>query len=498
LGDLAAAQQLARKLYADFMKKFADCDLIGEPQDLYCFVDQVLSARSIANIREQKQLAESEALFRLCELARKIIALSQPVIAQQGIAGIQGIKDGQVVAKVAVIDSKNWQQNMASLYHLSPFSLVVLSEHPANDPKGMARVAGFVTGRNKGNYDHATLLAKSWGIPLANLPAAPQLLKALNGKWVVFEVKGETASVRLASAEQVKIAQVSYGLIPIEEAVKDQINILNTPAQVRENVGRVGVKAFNLAELAEYTRVPPFHVLTAGATHRYFKEIGLYDRAREILAASGNLARIREIIIQGRLPQDYLQGLTSEFIIARASTNLEDLEEFTAAGVYGSYAGASEELESIIKKAMASYWSDKAFAYRERYGVDHFDQLPAVIVQAFVPGDFSGNMIVDGNQAIVNVVPGLGKGHASGRVPADEYRYSFKQAAFIEIISRPRGEAARIGGYEPVTGQEQLVEDLAVKLSLIGQMIHNKKGKRQDVEWTIKDGMIYIVQTRPV
>jgi len=457
-----------------------------------------LSARRIADIRGQNNLAKSDPLFLLCELARKIIELSQPVVAEHGIDNLQGIKDGQVVVKVVVIDDQDWQKNMASLYHLSPFNLVVINEHPANDPGKMSQVAGFITGRNKGNYDHATLLAQSWGIPIANLPAAPKLLKGLNGKWVVFEVSGDTGSIRPASVDEIKAAQDSYGLIPVEEAVKDQVNVLNTPTEVRENVGRVGVKAFNLAELADYTEVPPFHVLTAGATHRYFKEIGLYDKAREILETSGNLARIREIIMQGELPQDYLQDLATEHIIARASTNLEDLEEFTAAGVYGSYVGTSEELETIIKKAMASYWSDKAYAYREKYGVDHFEQLPAVIVQAFVPGDFSGNMIVNGDQAIVNIVPGLGEGHASGRVPADEYHYSFGQGEFTEKINRPRGEAARVDGYEPVTGEEQLADDLIVKLALIGQMIHGKASKRQDVEWTIKDGMIYIVQTRPV
>lgn len=503
--DLDSAKRLAARLLGAFLNQFPTMNTLSMVDDLNLFTYEYLGARQLLLIRAQKEAADSRELFLLAELAKRIIEIRAPQILASGV-DLRGIQDGAVVAKVAIIDSPDWQQNRPALYHLSPFNLVVIDEHPANDAQ-MSKVAAMVTSRNKGDHDHATLRAKDWGIPLASLPAASKFLKALNGKWVVFEVKGSQASIKLASTEQIKTAQAQYGLIPVEEAVKDKADVLVTPAEVRENVGRVGTKAFNLAELAGYATVPPFYVLTSGASHRYFRAIGLYEAAQAILGSYqtddpqvlyNKLAKIRKLVIQGDLPKHYLQGINAQNIIARASTNLEDLQAFTAAGVYGSYVGASFELEMIIKKAMASYWGDRAFAYREKYGVDHFEQLPAVIVQAFIPGDFSGNLIVDKDQAIVNVVPGLGEGHASGRVPADEYHYSFDQRVFTETIKRPKGEAARISGYEPLTGQEQLADDLIIKLALIGQMIFGKKGKRQDVEWTVKDGEIFIVQTRPV
>lgn len=381
----------------------------------------------------------SRELFLLNEFAQKLAQILAPVLLASGIKDMKGVKDGSTVAKIVIVD--------------------------------------------------ASLRAQDWGIPLAQMPAASRLLKGFNGKWVALEVKDGVASLRRATEDEVQSARAGHGLISVGQIIKDKANIIVDHADILQGPGRVGRKTYNLARLAEIVDVPPFVGGTAGAVHRYYKANGLYKRIPGILSGkeplNKRLMEIRKLISKGVMPKGMLPDfagvdLGTETIIVRSSNLLEDLPQFMAAGIYHSPVGKKSEMGDLLRGAWASYWSEAAYAGREKFGIDHMSQLPAVAVQAFIKGEISGTMIVGKNRVIINAVPGLNEGFTSGKVAPNVYEY-VNSAGVIE--------------------QKSAVHSLKVPvdaLAKLGQKIYGiEDSEHIDVEYTIANGRIFILQSRP-
>jgi len=215
-------------------------------------------------------------------------------------------------------------------------------------------------------------------------------------------------------------------------------------------------------------------------------------------------------------------GEDTSFAI-RSSATAEDLPESSFAGQQDTHLNISGE-ENILRyilKDMASIFTTRATAYRERSGYDHFDVKLAVGVQEMAGGlggvKSSGVMFTEdpdsGNENVIVIrgVWGLGELIVQGAEEGDEniiFKHNPKGLTIIasDLVTKKNQLVfdTDIGGTKtipvPVELQNHfcLTGEQAIELAKYGMKIREHYGKRMDIEWAIgNNDKIYIVQARP-
>jgi rifampicin phosphotransferase len=81
-------------------------------------------------------------------------------------------------------------------------------------------------------------------------------------------------------------------------------------------------------------------------------------------------------------------------VFACSSTSAEDLPGFNGAGLYTTVPNVIDDtaLADARKKEWASLGNDRAYAARERAGIDHRSAWPAVLIQVGIDADAAGVM----------------------------------------------------------------------------------------------------------
>lgn len=272
----------------------------------------------------------------------------------------------------------------------------------------------------------------------------------------------------------------------------------------------VGGKCRSLARLAhEGFPVPKTCCIPARVYRNFIAESGLKGklalelsrkrftdmRWEEMWDAS---LRIRNLFTTVRLPEVLREGLQEEIekafgtaaVAVRSSALSEDAEGQSFAGLHESYlniSGAAEILE-YIKKVWASLWSDAAILYRKELHLDIRSSAMAVVVQEFLPGE----------------VPGLNEGLVGGRVEPDRW---VLERSSGELLSSSRAERQSIltadaSGVQMSSSKGRGGELLtSPQIELVFRLVQDAEevfGSPQDVEWTFRDGSLFILQSRPI
>ena len=174
-------------------------------------------------------------------------------------------------------------------------------------------------------------------------------------------------------------------------------------------------------------------------------------------------------------------------VAVRSSAICED-------GIQNSYAGQFEtflniDKEEIIKSVEKCYESNRSEnikGYINEKDIVDDDTKVSVIVQEMIDGDIAGvmftkNPVTGDDTIIIESVLGLGEKLVQGEVTPSQLTIN-KNTLIIENK----------------IGKEMLSDDEAKLLSEIGMEIESKFKAPQDIEWTIKDGEIYILQARNI
>jgi hypothetical protein len=118
----------------------------------------------------------------------------------------------------------------------------------------------------------------------------------------------------------------------------------------------------------------------------------LQDAIRAAPIDEGFLAAVHE-----KLEADY-PGVRMRF---RSSTNAEDLDGFTGAGLYTSKSGdpsdPSKPVDAAIKKVWASIWNYKAYDERQYRSIDHLAVGMAMLVHRSFPDEEANGVALTGN-----------------------------------------------------------------------------------------------------
>ena len=325
-----------------------------------------------------------------------------------------------------------------------------------------------------------------------------------------------------------------------------------------KDVPLVGGKNASLGEMYQKltrkgVRIPNGFAITAYAYHDFLEKAGIKDEIKKVLKGLDakdmrNLQdkgrRARQTILGATFPEELEKEIISAYrkmerlygkhcdTAVRSSATAEDLPDASFAGQQETFLNIRGDatLLEACKKCFASLFTDRAIAYREEKGYDHFSIGLSIAVQKMVRSDIgtSGVMFSIDTESgfkdavLINAAYGLGENVVQGAVNPDEF-YVFKptlKEGFSPILTKHLGEKAikmiySEGGSKSPTRNvpvdknmrrnfcidDKDVLQLAKWACIIEDHYSKEAGhfKPMDMEWA-KDGQtgdLYIVQARP-
>ena len=274
-------------------------------------------------------------------------------------------------------------------------------------------------------------------------------------------------------------------------------------------VSRVGGKGANLGEMTGAGfPVPKGFCLTTEIYDAFAEGLSLEGLAGE---EARSLLRQRNLPENCRTPlEEALKRFPEGTLFSvRSSATAEDLPYASFAGQQDTYLNVrKEDIPEAVKDCFVSLYTDRAVSYRKQNGIGR--PGISVVIQEMVPSDSSGVMFtadpVSGNRTklVIDAVFGLGEAIVSGLVSPDHIVWDRKKGRIVTrqtarkefaILPLPEGGTRRkeLQTEEPVLSDEQVRE-----LAELGIALEKHYGMPQDVEWAVRDGKIFILQTRAI
>lgn len=293
-------------------------------------------------------------------------------------------------------------------------------------PNDISVVSGIITTEFQTALSHINILSHNRRTPNMVLrdgftnPALDSLL----GKLVYLKVESNTFTIRRATlAEATTFWQEREPTLPVvlEKDLTLQGIVELHDASIA-SVNSIGGKAANFAELVNLQSIPlpedhfaiPFYYYEQHITShridtlidqmltdvRFFSDQAYRDE---------KLLQLRNRIIEAPLDPAFLSLVLTrihsfQFFDAykfRSSTNAEDLESFSGAGLYDSFAAkrgsSSKSVDKAIKKVWASLWNLRAFDEREYYKIDQHSVAMGILVNRSSPDEEANGVIITKN-----------------------------------------------------------------------------------------------------
>lgn len=418
--------------------------------------------------------------------------------------------------------------------HLTPRDIPIFRTLP-ND---ITRTAGIITAAPQTPLSHINLKARQNKTPnifLRNADTDPRLT-ALLGKYVRFEALPDDFTIREARPEEVD--EFLETLRP-KQPQYPPADFSHTTIRPLSEIGfrhasAFGAKAANLAEMRKFLpagMAPDGFAVPFYFYREYMRANGLDAEAAAMLAdpafqrdpaeRAARLEDFRKRVRQGAAP-DWMVAAVEELqakfprgqgIRCRSSTNNEDLEHFSGAGLYDSYTHHPHEghLLKTLKQVWASLWNVRAFDERDFYRVDHLSACMGVLVTPNFEGEKANGVgvtknIIDPNWPGFYINAQLGESLVTNPDPnaiPEEFliadltlsglpQYEIQYVTFSNLV--PEGER--------VLTRAQ-AEELAVNMQRIRNHFYLLYGGdyysfAMEIEWKIDaSGKLVIKQARP-
>lgn len=276
-------------------------------------------------------------------------------------------------------------------------------------------VAGVVVTQFQTPLSHVSLLGHNRKIPVCayiNLFSNEDLLE-LEGTVVEFTVEQDTFYLRPSSVD---LTAIKRSKKRIKLKCDTSVDTLIGAEYLREKHGKiVGNKAANFGELLQYSKkfdfktpesafAIPFgfyrqHTIRAGIKHLLVQLLQKDNLNRSPQAIENDLKLIRWKIMSTPVDDELLVSVENMItklgdykrMRFRSSTNAEDREGFSGAGLYTSKTGEignpKKPIDQAIKKVWASLWSYGAFMEREAFNIDHCYVSMGILVHRSFPDE---------------------------------------------------------------------------------------------------------------
>ncbi len=204
-----------------------------------------------------------------------------------------------------------------------------------------------------------------------------------------------------------------------------------------------------------------------------------------------------------------------DMFAVRSSASDEDGLEHSFAGQLESYLFVPrEKLLEKVREVWASGFSERIASYRKERGLPPAVRPPAVLVQRMIDADVAGVAFgadpVTGRRgvSVISSVWGLGTALVGGESDADLFRVDRAGTIFdrkvVEKKTAHRFSPRTSEGVETVPVEVELInhttltDDQIVTVSSLVRAATRHFGRPQDIEWALKDGKVYLLQSRPI
>lgn len=513
----------------------------------YSFIDD--------RIRASVALQLGKSVADLGAFIAKESSLSNKVMNFTNQSTIRGLNPGYAFGELVVVSGS------PDAIEVSSDKIYVFERAPAD----LKPVAGIATVSEGNLVSHVQLLARNLGIPNAAL--SYENLKGLmdfNGKIVFYAVSNRGTVILKEEAKMTAEEKALFSKktrkedkieVPVGEIKLNQKNILNLRNVDAKDSGKLcGPKAANLGQLKSMFPeqvvegfVIPFGIFRMHMDQQMpeqnksywtflndmFKEAdkkrtqGISESEVENYQLRA-LETLRSAIKKMPLKMDFVSDLNKSFettlgkplgsvpVFLRSDTNMEDLKDFTGAGLNLTIFNEVQKEKIIqgIKDVWASPYTERSFKWRQKYLLNPENVFPSILVIPSVDVDYSGVLITkgiaSGNDNDLTIAFSRGAGGAVDGQAAESY--NIKTDGTYQLLSPAReayhntlpvtgGTGKKVATFQTSLLNAQNITEI-VELSktlrnTLAKKTNSDYNGAYDVELGFKDNKLWLFQIRP-
>ncbi|MCW3788190.1 PEP/pyruvate-binding domain-containing protein [Plebeiibacterium sediminum] len=468
----------------------------------------------------------------------------------------RGLNPGYAKGKLLIIS------NNEELKDVNSNCIYVFNRPPAD----LKPVAGIMTITEGNMVSHVQLLARNLGIPNAVItPSLLNELKSFNAQEVFYAVKKDGSIImklqsEMSSQEQLLFTKTTKQVkqekvrVPLDKMKLDQTSILKMKDLNATHSGiYCGPKAANLAQLkllfpdnVVNGLVIPFGIFKnhlnqtmPGKQISYWQylnqifkqaesmknnnqsdsdiEIYIMKGLDEIRNAIKNITFLPSFIkdLQQNFTQVFGQNIGSIPVFLRSDTNMEDLKEFTGAGLNLTLFNVLDEQSILqgIRDVWASPYTERSYKWRQKFLLNPENVFPSILIIPSVNADCSGVIItknvINGSSDGMTLAFNKGVGGAVEGQLSETWVVSNGNNQLVSVAREPeKTTLPKTGGVEKkqvafnqrvlsdadLNQLKKIVDSAIIKLRASAGI---EKNVPFDIELGIKDGKIWLFQVRP-
>ena len=285
-----------------------------------------------------------------------------------------------------------------------------------------------------------------------------------------------------------------------------KMNLVNSNDKNTPNQKEIGGKSLNLFLLKKSGfLVPGFIVINSKIIDNILFGVikvnrnQIYDLFNSGFSGSAleQIKVIREKIINAQIPSDLVlevlrntENFKGKKLILRSSASAEDGKEDSFAGIYESKV-IDKNTNSVIegiKVLLLSSLSERLFLYLKMKNIKEIPKL-SIIVQDFVEGQISGVLFTT-----------IKKGAESGTLINSNFGLaeSVVQGSQSDSYFIPKDNMLEPKIKNSFIGNKSLKNIQITALVNTGKQIEDLFHSPQDIEWTISNSKVHILQSRPI
>ncbi len=420
----------------------------------------------------------------------------------------------------------------------APIILVIKSVN--GDEEMPENVVGIILGRQLPHLCHFGIRARQANVVFTIIEDEDVFseIKTLSGKFVSLKVTPDLVGWDIApdlqeAGDKITIyEQITVSEIDLNHASRyitlDDVSLRNSGSKA---YAAKQLEDLALQESADFQTprgiVLPFRVLeeslnaNPSVKHEYSELVNSLDN---LLPPNPEKAakQIQRLIKKLKIDKGLMHEVINKCalykrLIARSSSNCEDNDEMSGAGIYESVANVAPlNVESAVLDVWASLWSEPAITTRKKHGIPQNMAHMAVLIQEMIIPEFSFvihtinpiNNSID--EMYIEIATGLGETLTSGAIAGTPYRMVCnKSSGDVNIVTFSNLSKSifpdlndsfyyKTEDYSKVriSISEKYRNSLVQRLSSIGKFIEERFNKPQDIEGVIANDIVYLVQSR--
>lgn len=270
----------------------------------------------------------------------------------------------------------------------------------------------------------------------------------------------------------------------------------------KATIKQVGNKAANLASLKHIddVNVPEWFSLTADCFNdfiyefrdEYFQMLNEYseNKRKNFVKHLRNADFTNDVKV--KIANAIKKHFKPDDLLAIRATATDDSDISNPfVGMFDTYIFVKQDQKifDLIKKCYISCFSEQAMTFRFQHSINKRDIGAAVIIQKMINPDYSGVILTTNpknnhtDETYIAITKGI------------SHRDTAREHAYDNIIVDKHGLKTDL-----TKTKNRFDEATILKLYRIGQNIEKSRRPQlaQDIEFAIRDGEIYIIQTRPI